>query len=231
MKTLFTFSLFLMLTDTFGQYLNKHFKYSDTLKTNEQTLFTGRFVQRYSNGRVQIEGQFKEGLMDSFVCFYDVKGTPVWAIIKSNDTISELKYNENGKLVLETLSTNDTPFIVKTYYDDQYNSIKSISRYRHGKLQGRSHEFYKKKKATDPSAIYVETFYHLGLKNGIECFYSEKGVPKSIACYSNDTMCYRNFYDKSGTRVSVEVNTGGKKSEKKGVPEAVCNCVNLPYKE
>lgn len=231
MKILFTVILFLFLTKAYSQYLDKGFKYKDTLKTNEHLPFNGRYVQKYLNGHVQCYGSFKGGLVDSFLYFYDINGIPVFSIIKSNDTICELRYNAKGKLMDESLLINDTPFMVKTYYDDKFNSLKSVLRYKYGRLNGRSHVYFKKKKEAEPSVIYLETNYHFGLKHGIECYYSVKGLPKSSACYSMDTFCYRIFYNKQGERSSVEVNTGGKKPEKKGIPDAVCNCANLTFKD
>ena len=220
-----------MLTNTYSQYLDNNFKYNDTFRTNGQTPFTGRYVEMYSNGHTRVYGKFKGGLMDSFLYFYNIDGVSTSAVLRSNDTIKTLKYNEDGKMVNETLSINDTPFIVKTYYNDKYNSIKSIFRYENGKLNGRSHSFYKKNKSTDVSAISIETMYHYGVKNGVECFYFISGKPKVLACYSMDTMCYRIFYNKQGEQSSVEVNTGGKKPEKKGIPDAICNCASLTFKD
>jgi antitoxin component YwqK of YwqJK toxin-antitoxin module len=231
MKFIVTILSFLIVTPIYSQTLNESFNFKDTFKTSKIDLYSGIYKDSYPNGTTRIHGKFQNGMLDGFLYFYNHKGKLTRSILQSNDTTHVASYNKKSQMIVDTLLKKGNVFEIKEYFEGKINSIQKISRYSNGLLNGRTHTFFENKSKSLPSAIAVETVYLNGLKHGIESYYTPSGLCKVATCYSSDSFCYRIFYDKTGKRKSIEVNTGNKKPKDKEIPEPICKCDVLNWKE
>lgn len=209
-----------------GQGNEKDFEFVDTIRTLQGDVFNGHYKTYYNNGKVKTYSFLKNGLVDSFVLCYYKSGKIRQEVRKTADTLKVKNYDSKGILLSSYFEKNDTLLSSTIYYGDKFNSIKGKNFYQNGKRNGYMELFYPLTSENQVALLMGSLKYINGKRTGLSYFYYNgmSAVIKRVECYSNDTFCWANNYDKNNNRTSFEVNSGNSRRKKGTLPIPICDC-------
>lgn len=165
---------------------------------NSNELFAGKIIEKYANGKTEVETIIEEGQLISIKMYYE-SGEISMLITVDDNRISakRISYNINGKIEFEENITLDGKKNGATRSYHENGGIRREVYYKNGLLDGIGRNFY------DNGKILIESEYENGKEKTLKKYY-ENGKLEIDAYVNEDETTFTKLYYENGKLKSEE---------------------------